>query len=199
MSWGDWFETRLVGNPRKTGFLTTRPIYSRTYFDMFSVLGKRGSVPTKTAKGGASLSPELHVQSFLLKYWFKPWKTILKNQPSDHRQTYRHWQTVQNQIKTALNAASDQVLHSLLSECTFKTWMKLKLATQHPFYSKWTGPIDEWDIPFGLNGPLKVVNTNDCDCVPWYLTLFLITTNSRFKPQKPREYDFYLWYKWTNQ
>ena len=41
------------------------------------------------------------------------------------------------------NAASDQGLHSLLTEFYFKIWLKMKNTTQQPLEQKWTGPIDK--------------------------------------------------------
>ena len=42
------------------------------------------------------------------------------------------------------NAASDQVLHCLLTKCTFEIWMKLKFTTQHHLNSKWIRPNDKY-------------------------------------------------------
>ena len=39
------------------------------------------------------------------------------------------------------NAASDLVLHYLLTECTFETWMELFITTQQPSNSTWILPI----------------------------------------------------------
>ena len=44
---------------------------------------------------------------------------------------------------TFCGEASDQVLHCLLTENTFKNSMELKLTTQQPLNSKWIHPIDK--------------------------------------------------------
>ena len=40
------------------------------------------------------------------------------------------------------NVASDQVLHCLLTEVSFKIWIKMKNTTYQPLNWKWTHPID---------------------------------------------------------
>ena len=39
------------------------------------------------------------------------------------------------------DAASDQGLHCLLTECSIKTGIKMKTVAQRPLKRKWTGPI----------------------------------------------------------
>ena len=53
--------------------------------------------------------------------------------------------------QTPHNAASDQGLYCLLSECSFDNWIKIENTTQQPLKMKWTGP-KEWEILFSLNG-----------------------------------------------
>ena len=52
-------------------------------------------------------------------------------------------QTMKNQIRRRKNAASDQVLLCLLTEGTFRIWMKLKHTIQQPLNSKWIRIIDK--------------------------------------------------------
>ena len=52
-----------------------------------------------------------------------------------------HWQTVQTRSDAA-NAASDQVLHCLLTEVSFKKRIKMKSTTKQRLKRKWTGPTD---------------------------------------------------------
>ena len=52
-----------------------------------------------------------------------------------------HRQTVQTQIRHS--AASDQGLHCLLTEYSFKMLIKMNKTTHQPFKRKWTGPIDK--------------------------------------------------------
>ena len=56
------------------------------------------------------------------------------------------------QCRTRPDAASDQVLHYLLPECTFKILI-LKLTTKQTLNLKWVLPIEKgWKIPLGING-----------------------------------------------
>ena len=45
--------------------------------------------------------------------------------------------------QTPQNAASDQVLYSLLIAISFKIGIKMKNTTTQPFERKWTGPNDK--------------------------------------------------------
>ena len=36
--------------------------------------------------------------------------------------------------------------------------MKMNYSTQHPLTRKWTGAIDEWEIPISLNEWVNVLN-----------------------------------------
>ena len=45
--------------------------------------------------------------------------------------------------QTQQNAASDQGLHSLLTEGFIKIWIKIEDTTQRPYKRKCTGPIDK--------------------------------------------------------
>ena len=45
--------------------------------------------------------------------------------------------------QTPQNAASDQGLHCLLTECPIKFEYKIKNTTQEPFKRKWTYPTDK--------------------------------------------------------
>ena len=44
--------------------------------------------------------------------------------------------------QTPQNAASDQGLHSLLSECSIKFQIIIKNTALQPLKRKWTGPVD---------------------------------------------------------
>ena len=54
-----------------------------------------------------------------------------------------HWQTVQKPDQTPQYAASDQVLHCLLIEVSFKIVIKMKKTYRQPLNPKWTGLIDK--------------------------------------------------------